>query len=400
MITPPLPPNENSRLQELLSLDILDTAQEKQFDEIVELANEIFKTPITLISLVDANRQWFKAKVGLDACETERDISFCTHAISSGETLIVKDALNDERFKDNPFVLRSPFIRFYAGVPLKMKSGHSMGTLCLIDFIPRKFGSEDQKILEKLARQVVSELELKSALRQLLEKDDRIRYLENLENLMEMSNGLSHEINNPLTSIFLGINILNRRLKAEEGRFTYELSTLQKMVNSAQKIENILVSLKNYARDPEKGVEILEFKQVLDQTLLLIDERLRHHGIDLCYTEEEGAHFTGVRSEIIQVVHQLLMNSIDAIKDLEERWIHVHVDSSSSQLSIRFTDSGRGLDKMIQRKLMHPFFSTKDVGKGLGLGLSVCRKILETNHGSLCYSEHEGHTSFIMTLPV
>jgi len=162
MISPSLPRNEDQRLQVLYDLLLLDTPPEERFDRIVEFASTEFDVPICLISLVDRDRQWFKAKVGLDACETSRDISFCAHAIlESNDLLIVMDAHADQRFHDNPLVTGAPHIRFYAGVPLVMDDGLAIGTLCLIDTVPRTLDDVDQAILRSL-RDLLA-LELRSA---------------------------------------------------------------------------------------------------------------------------------------------------------------------------------------------------------------------------------------------
>ncbi|MBY0438186.1 MAG: GAF domain-containing protein [Burkholderiales bacterium] len=158
MIPAPIPPNEMQRLNALRSLLILDTPPEERFDRITRFAASEFDTPVALVSLIDERRQWFKARVGLDACETSRDISFCGHAIEGSNVLVIGDARDDPRFADNPLVTGDPFIRFYAGAPLILPGGLSVGTLCLIDTEPRTFSRIDQSILCALRDVVVEEL--------------------------------------------------------------------------------------------------------------------------------------------------------------------------------------------------------------------------------------------------
>jgi GAF domain-containing protein len=150
MIKPSLPANERERLALLHDLLLLDTPPEERFDKIVAFACAEFGVPICLISLIDADRQWFKAAVGLDACETARDISFCAHAILGDGLMLVPDALRDPRFHDNPLVLGPPHIRFYAGAPLTCADGLALGTLCLIDTVPRTLDPVEQAILASL----------------------------------------------------------------------------------------------------------------------------------------------------------------------------------------------------------------------------------------------------------
>ncbi|SHI89938.1 sensor domain-containing diguanylate cyclase [Cycloclasticus pugetii] len=151
MEKPIIPDNEQSRLKALHSLNVLDTPPEERFDRLTRLAKRMFNVPIALVSLVDENRQWFKSCVGLSVCETPRDISFCGHTILGNDIFIVPDTLVDPRFADNPLVLNDPFIRFYAGCPLRHLDGSMLGTLCIIDQEPRDISQEDLDILNDLA---------------------------------------------------------------------------------------------------------------------------------------------------------------------------------------------------------------------------------------------------------
>jgi diguanylate cyclase (GGDEF)-like protein len=158
MKTPENPVNEKQRLQALRSTELLDTAPEERFDRLTRMAKRVFGVSIALVSLVDENRQWFKSKVGLDASETGRDISFCGHAILGNDIFVIEDALKDERFADNPLVTGPPHIRFYAGVPLRYLDGNKLGTLCIIDQKPRTLDQEDCGVLRDLAEMAESEL--------------------------------------------------------------------------------------------------------------------------------------------------------------------------------------------------------------------------------------------------
>ncbi len=158
MIETPIPDNENDRLHALRQLLILDTPPEERFDRIVAFAAQEFDVPIALISLIDEKRQWFKASVGINVCETSRKISFCGHAIMIDEPMVVADTGKDERFHDNPLVTGEPYIRFYVGAPLKLPSGQNIGTLCLIDQCPHDMDAIGLAILSSLRDLVVEEL--------------------------------------------------------------------------------------------------------------------------------------------------------------------------------------------------------------------------------------------------
>jgi len=159
MQVPGIPKNETERIKVLHDLLILDTAPEDRFDNITAYCASRFKVEIALVSLVDVDRQWFKSSCGLTAKETPRDISFCGHAILHGDALVVKDALHDPRFSDNPLVVGPPFVRFYAGAPLKHSSGHNLGTLCLISSQPKSLEPEELEHLKVLSHMVSMELE-------------------------------------------------------------------------------------------------------------------------------------------------------------------------------------------------------------------------------------------------
>lgn len=160
----PTPPNERNRLEELRTYAILDTPAEQAYDDIVKLASLICDVPIALISLIDEDRQWFKAKVGLGVLQTPRGEAFCAHAIANpGEFMQVHDTALDPRFADNPLVTGDPKVRFYAGAPLVTASGVAMGTVCVIDQVPRTLEPRMVEALEALSRQVVALLELRRA---------------------------------------------------------------------------------------------------------------------------------------------------------------------------------------------------------------------------------------------
>ena len=171
----PLPANEQERLSALLKYDILDTEPEAAFDSMVHLASYICQTPIAAISLVDEDRQWFKAIVGLDARETSRSVAFCAHTILQDETMIVPDAKLDERFCDNPLVAASPDIRFYAGVPLVTSQGYHLGTLCVIDRVPRELSSEQLDAIRVLADNVIAHLDLRLSHKQIRQYADDLQ---------------------------------------------------------------------------------------------------------------------------------------------------------------------------------------------------------------------------------
>jgi GAF domain-containing protein len=153
---PPLPENETDRLKALYELEILDTEADESFDDLTRLAGYICDTPIALITFIDSERQWFKSPSDFPVSETPRDTSFCAHAILQSEPFIVPDTLDDERFKDNPFVTSEPNIRFYAGAPLTTEKGFELGTLCVMDTEPRTLTTGQIAALKVLRNQAIN----------------------------------------------------------------------------------------------------------------------------------------------------------------------------------------------------------------------------------------------------
>ncbi|GMR22318.1 MAG: hypothetical protein BMS9Abin37_0658 [Acidobacteriota bacterium] len=184
----PLPATEPERLEALASYDILDTPREPEFDDLTRIASYVCGTPIAVISLIDDERQWFKSAVGMDgASETPREHSFCAHAILDREMLVIPDTLEDARFKDNPWVLSGPAVRFYAGAPLVTEEGLALGSLCVADNTPRELTNEQRALLQALARAVVSRMEERRKLaelsRTIMERDQAQEELDHFFNL-------------------------------------------------------------------------------------------------------------------------------------------------------------------------------------------------------------------------
>ncbi len=191
----PLPAREEERLAALRALKILDTPPEERFDRITRIAQRLFDVPIVLLSLVDADRQWFKSRQGLDVTETPREISFCGHAILGSDILVIPDAQQDPRFADNPMVCGEPYARFYAGYPLSGSDGSKLGTLCIKDRRPRKMSEADLKLLRDLGALVENELNALELNRRLAEQlreelEAEVRLAREMEIARQVQNNL------------------------------------------------------------------------------------------------------------------------------------------------------------------------------------------------------------------
>jgi signal transduction histidine kinase len=199
MAAAPRPTDEAERLRALHGLDVLDTAPEEDFDQIVALASRVCGVPMSLVSLVDSDRQWFKARLGVDVDETSRDLSFCAYAILGRDLMVVPDASQDPRFADNPAVRGDPGVRFYAGAPLVTTDGYALGTLCVVDTEPRRLTLDQLRALRSLARQVTAQLELRHYADALGRACDRQHEVE--RRLDDVSGLIGGELREPLDAL-------------------------------------------------------------------------------------------------------------------------------------------------------------------------------------------------------
>ena len=263
-------PNEKARVQALRRYKILDTDPEKAFDDLAILASSICNTPVALISVIDSDRQWFKSKVGVDISETPLDVSFCAVAIQQPNLFVVPDASKDPRFSSNPFVISDPKVRFYAGAPYASSDGHPLGTLCVIDTVPRELTPNQEAALLALSRQVQAQFELRRNLIELRvalgERDraeaERDRTIAELENALEHVQRLSGLLPacsackldvtipanpNAISGVVDGVMQIAREMKCAEGNeYQIELALREALANA------IVHGCEN---DPAKKVE-------------------------------------------------------------------------------------------------------------------------------------------------
>ena len=407
---------EAERLQNLRSYEVLDTSPELLYDDITVLASAICGVPIALVSLLDSDRQWFKSRVGLDASETPRDISFCGHVIEGRELFEVPNALEDPRFADNPLVAGAPDIRFYAGAPLITPEGHAVGTLCVIDRRPRKLEPEQKRALVALARQVVALLEMRKVnarlARGLREAQEARSLVERqqvtlvqsakMAALGAMAAGVAHEINNPLTIISGKASLLAEQLKkgpVDPKRLSDGFEVIEK---TAIRIAKIVQGLRSFSRqeavDPMHPVDM---RAVIDDTLSLCRERFQRGGVQLeVDTAGRGPIMVNGRpGQISQVLLNLLQNSFDAVQEVERRWVTIRIEENEREAILEVIDSGKGVPVEHRHRLWEPFFTTKPVGQGTGLGLSISNGITQAHGGVLELDEESSNTCFRVRLP-
>ncbi len=444
--------DKERRRQVLHDLEILDTPPEAEFDDLAALAAEICATPIGLISLIDEERQWFKAAVGLAVSETPIISSFCAHAIAQHDLFMVTDATKDERFEKNELVLGAPHIRFYAGMPLYVGDGVAIGTLCVIDTIPRSLSPSQIKALTILSHQVQARIELRAerrkqsieigarqeltrqleasnkvlidanqTLKQLyveleqtqlqhLEDESELRRRTELDNLKsEYVAMVSHELRSPLTSVRGAVGILAAGLidpGTDKGGklFQIALSNLDRMirlVNDALNLERI-ASGASSLQITECSLEEVVRQAVEAMLPIAQDINIKLTQRIVGEAKESALHFDGDADKMLQVLINLLSNAIKFSPPKGE--VMVSIEAMPQWLRVQISDEGRGipddqLEKVFERFSQVEQDDARRLG-GSGLGLAICRAIVGQHGGSIWAERNPVKgTSFFLNLP-
>lgn len=392
MITPPVPMDESNRLAALQSLHILDTPLEERFDRITRVATRLFNVPIALISLVDANRQWFKSRQGTSLSELPRSISFCGHAILNKEALVIPDAREDLRFFDNPLVKVEPYLCFYAGQPLLDRNGNALGTLCIIDRFPRQMSETDLQSLRDLGAWAENELNLTER--------KRIDLLKN-----EFVSTVSHELRTPLTSIRGSLGLL-------AGGVAGDLPPSAKtMVDIAYKNSERLIRLINDILDIEKIANgKMAFHLKPQDLVALIEQAIE---ANRPYGAQFGVDFQLIQAlpdvkvltdsdRLMQVLTNLLSNAAKFSPAGDTVFISMLRLPGSVRVTV--TDHGPGIPEEFQQRIFQKFVQadasdTRQKG-GTGLGLSIARAIVERLGGKIGFTTAPNQgTTFYFDFP-
>jgi signal transduction histidine kinase len=398
MIAPKEHDRERERIKALKSYSILDTLPESDYDDLTAIAAQICNTEISLISLIDDKRQWFKSHHGLDATETPKEYAFCAHAINNpDDSFIIQDARTDERFHDNPLVTGDPSVIFYAGVPLISDNGLPLGTLCVLDHQPRSLSKTQIKSLNALANQVMNILNLRktkiSLEKALLNMEEKNQELE------QFAYVAAHDLKSPL----VGISGMSQLLLEDYGSQmdTNGLNMLNLLDGASVKLGGLIDGLLSYS----KSETVLQEDK---STINLMDLKNEILGL---FTFERELTLT-LKSSINEVVtnkaalDQILINLIaNAIKYNDEKYIKIEIGVSSSDTHYEFyvQDNGSGIQLEYQEKIFKIFnvMAQKDrYGKvGNGIGLATVKKIVEKSGGMIkVESEIKKGSKFIFTI--
>jgi len=380
--------HEAERLAALKRYHILDTLPEEEFDNITRLAAYFTDSPISLITLLDENRQWFKSRVGLEATSTPRNIAFCDYAIRDDEPMQVQDATQDERFRENPLVTEDPNIRFYAGVPLTTPDGYNLGTLCVIDDQPKKLEEDKLQALRQLADTAISLIEARltnQKLERIIQyKDD---FLANV----------SHEIRTPMNGIVGFTELLqNTELDSEQQEYVHTISSAAD--NLLIIINDILDVSKNEMGKLELHYQPMNPARVVGDAVRLNQQKAQDKGLELRQLLDPAipTHVLGDAPRLTQIIINLLGN---AIKFTEEGWVEVRLRNTGSQgntitLALEVQDTGVGIAEEDQKRVFDRFeqvdrYQRSNIS-GTGLGLNIVQSLVELHGGSVSLDSTPG----------
>lgn len=400
----PFPANEEERALSLEHLRVLDSAAEQGFDDVVLLATTLCNAPIALVSLVDRERQWFKACIGLDVQETHRDLAFCAHAIlEPAEVLIVEDASLDPRFEHSPLVLGPPYIRFYAGAPIRTRAGHALGSVCVIDTRPRTLSAAQSLALQALARQTAAllqlrlldqqreqyaaelALQLEAAQEYNLAAEQSLNHSRRVSSLGMLTASIAHDFNNLLQSFSASLQMIRLRARRPIDVERFSDTGMQAVEQGRQLVNHLLSSVR---RDGPELICLDVSKRIAAAQELM--QRSMSRDIELTF--DLAAHGLGVMCVEVQlhaVVMNLLANARDALAGpgrvtVATRLQAVEDDLQLAQgdyLVLSVSDNGPGMTKALAARVFEPFFTTKASGQGTGLGLAQVREFAQSAGG-------------------
>jgi len=395
MIIAPPPPNEAARLASLHALAILDTPPEQAYEDAVLLAAQLCETPIALITLIDTDRQWFKARVGLNVAQTPRDHAFCAHAIlEPNDMLLVPDATADRRFCQNPLVTGEPGIRFYAGVPLFTPDGHTVGTLCVIDAQPRTLTKQQQDALASLARLVEQQFSLKKKAKELIDARKEADRANRAKNYFLAA--MSQEIRTPLNGV-LGMCELLALTQLSEQQSEYAATALSSGKVLLNLVNDVLDVSTIEADDFSLDEEDFCPRAWVEATRKTVTGPAQAKGLALQFqvAEPVPARVQGDLARLQQILLNLIGN---AIKFTARGSVRIHLgfeaDSVGFLLKASVTDTGIGISEEKQLGLFQPFTQADpSIARrfgGAGLGLAICRRLTERMGGTIGLESEPG----------
>jgi signal transduction histidine kinase len=389
MIPAAIPSFESERLQELYRMSVLDTQPDEDFNEIVEVASRICKVPISLITLVDTNRQWFKAKKGLDVDETDRNSAFCTHTILGDGIMQVKDAELDERFAGNPFVVENPHIRFYAGIPLVTSKGYNLGSLCVIDTVPRSLNEDQIFTLSILSKQVIKLFELRLKNLEIEAKNAIVEsQKKHLQELSEIQNKIisivAHDVRSPVASLKNMLDLKKSGDISPEEMDEFIVTIGKQMDHTLNLLTNLVEWGSILMKKSSAKLKFLNLNKLVDSEFKKMDiTSAAKQNILINEIPEEYLVNTD-ENMLLFILRNLLIN---AIKFTESGSITISATISGNKVKVMVADTGIGMNDDVKNNLFGINRKSSHKGtnmeEGSGLGLILAQEFTEKLGSSL-----------------
>ena len=355
---------ETDRLKALHDLDILDSDDEVDFDHLALLASNICETPVSLITLIDSKRQWFKAKVGTEVKETDRSVSFCTYAIEKDEIMKVENMLEDQRFVKNPLVENDPKIRSYFGRPIK-HDNQNIGTLCVLDLKPRKLSDQQLEALDIIAHQVELVLSLKKL---------NIEYNKILDTRKKMSRLVVHDMKNPLTIISLSTQVLE---SVQEGQSEVQKRYLDSIKKSGEHLMSLVNKFLDLAEETNLKDSFIknkfDLKKLGEETCGEMEQLLREN--QRLVFEGDDVSVVSDRLAVQRMIENLVSNSIKYSGNNSE--ISVQVNNQENKKTLVIKDNGPGLSEENKKALLEWSENKKSDKISHGIGLNYIASAVE-----------------------
>jgi signal transduction histidine kinase len=382
MLKPSIPLNENERLAALRAYQIEELQAGNELEELTLLASEICQTPISLVTLIDEDKQWFKAGAHLPASVISRDVAFCSHAINHPfDPFIIEDMRKDERFSDHPFVTGDPYVVFYTGIPLTNPEGFALGTLCVMDKKPKSLSDNQIRSLEILAKQVVQLLELRKANLQLKALKETLESRN--EELEQFAYVVSHDIKSPLASIVLTSEMLRESFG---DAINEENDELIKVLNrSTFKIRSLVDGILAYYRAEKamsEGAEYFQLKPFMESIVEMMRVR---QAAEIVYPSEEIRLYMN-KTALEQILVNLLQNGLK-YNDNKKPRVVIRFSADEQYYYFSVQDNGKGIAPEEQEKIFELFTTLGERDrfgtKGTGIGLSTVKKLVEKMSGKI-----------------
>lgn len=398
--------NDDERIKDLKSYDILDSLPEFHFDQLTALAARICQTPIALLSFIDENRQWFKATYGLSLKEIPRYLSACNETIKGNGIYVIHDGDHEE----NPYreYMRKLGHKFYAGVPLISKTGNRLGTLCVIDKRVRNLTAEQLETLHVIADEIIQNLEIRKKYKENLHSLQEIGLLNikkekkildvtwkrSHKSIAEFASGLNFRLRP------LALNIQSSLKMLQSGQHSYgDQERIYSIDRSLKRLFTVLDNLEKYVfAEQEKWMKVVDLNEIVNEAIALVQHKILEKNISMTVHVDQEVRVPGNYTKLVESIYALLTNAVESVSTRGSGEITVELRHENREAVILVKDNGPGIDDVVKPFIFEPFFTTKS-HTSQGIGLSLARYHIEEHCGTLELEQGSQPTVFKIILP-